>query len=184
MRSGWQSCRSTAVHNPQAFPSPTISRTGSGEEVAGALDGKIVSSEPTGTLIGQSAFLWCVRNLWEFFALYHGFFHLHGGEENYFYATVRRWSVDKVLDARGEYFGYDSRFRNLLRQSPGAPVHLVQGAHEETTGGQRTVYPLHLSEMHLPAHDASRVPAIRPPPGTLMPSSPLPLAARYETCLL
>ena len=29
------------------------------EEATGALDGKIVSSEPTGTLIGQSAFL-CV----------------------------------------------------------------------------------------------------------------------------
>lgn len=117
----------------------------------------------------------------EVFALYHGFFHLNGGEENYFCATVKRWSVDKVLDTRGEYSGHDSRFRNLLRQSPGAPVHLVQGAHEETTGGQRTVYPLHLSEMHLPAHDATRVAASRPPPRTLMPSSPLPLAARYGT---
>ena len=47
------------MHNPQAFPSPTISRAGVVEEATGALDGKIVSSEPTGRLIGLSAFL-CV----------------------------------------------------------------------------------------------------------------------------
>jgi hypothetical protein len=58
------------------------------EEAAGALDGKIVSSEPTGTLIGQSAFLCVGEKHGEFFALYHDFFHLHDKKEVFLRTTV------------------------------------------------------------------------------------------------
>ena len=51
------------------------------EEASGAFDGKIVSSEPTGTLIGHSAFLCVSENDVEFFSLYHDLFHLHDGRE-------------------------------------------------------------------------------------------------------
>jgi hypothetical protein len=54
------------------------------EEASGALDGKIVSSEPTGTLIGHSAFLCMGGNHEGFFALYHDFFDLHLRDEKKF----------------------------------------------------------------------------------------------------
>lgn len=34
-----------------------------------------------------------------------------------------------------------------------SPLHLVQSAHAEAPSGRQPVHPLHLPQMHLPAHD-------------------------------
>ena len=154
------------MHNPQAFPSPTISRAGVVEEATGALDGKIVSSEPTGRLIGLSAFLCVVKKHWEVFALYHDFLHLHDGQELFLRDGCESGRLTRFLSLV-ENAGHERRLRSALLRSPRTLVHVVQGPHEKTAGRQRTIYPLHLSEVHLPAYDATRAQASGP--STLMP---------------
>src|SRR5689334_8174844 len=118
MRSGWQSCRSTAVHNPQAFPSPTISLAGTVEEASGALDGKIVSSEPTGTLIGHSAFLCVGGKSRGNFLHYTTIFLICISAAKKIHGPIRARSVDKVLDARGQCRSHDRRLRSALVRRP------------------------------------------------------------------
>ena len=73
------------------------------EEAAGALDGKIVASEPTGTLIGQSAFLCVGEKTLEIILHYTTIFFICMKRKKFFCGgRLREWSVDKILEPRGE----------------------------------------------------------------------------------
>jgi len=52
--------------------------------------------------------------------------------------------------------GHDRPLHSTFVRPSRSSLHLVQGAHEKTVGCQRAIYPLHVSQMHLPAHDSAR----------------------------
>src|SRR5690242_18290654 len=54
MVAAWQSCRSTEVDRPQAFPGPMRSSPASGKDRVGAMVGKITLSALTGALMRKS----------------------------------------------------------------------------------------------------------------------------------
>jgi len=51
--------------------------------------------------------------------------------------------------------------RSVSHRDSGPALHVVQGAHEKATRGERSIRPLHLPEMHLSAHDQAWTQAVR-----------------------
>lgn len=82
------------------------------EEAVGAFDGKIVSSEPTGTLIGQSAFLCEGEKASEWNGLHYTtiFFGCEGELKKYFRcrSDMARWLT--TFSTLGENAGHGSQF--------------------------------------------------------------------------
>ncbi len=139
------------------------------EEAAGAFDGKIVSSEPTGTLIGQSAFLCGGEKTLGNFLHYTTISFICNAEEFFLRTAGGSGRLTRFLTLM-DNAGHERRLRSTFLRSPRPSLYVVQSAHEETARRQRAIYSLHLSEMHLPTHNATRVQACSSKPGTLNPT--------------
>jgi hypothetical protein len=99
------------------------------------------------------------KTKWEYLALYHDFFHLHEFDKKILPITCssRRLTSFLVLEENVRHDSRSQRSNGHDAGSAGSPLHLVQGTHEKAAHRERTIYPLHMPQVHLPTYDETRI---------------------------